>query len=273
MTLATLVVSGWLYVQAPKGFFPVEDTGFLVGSTESAPDTSVTAMAERQLKVVEIVKNDPAIAYLSSAVGFGGIVNQGRIFMALKPKAERGDQMAVVARLRKATSVVPGITFVMMPIQNFNLNAGRITRAMYQYTMQSSDLEALYGKAPDMLARARDLPGLRDVTSDLQISNPTATVDIDREKAAAYGVTTDQIRAALYNAFGTKQISTIYTQASDYQVIIEASRDFQNDPEALNASSSARKTPAGARAARWPPARAALFRWTSSSPSGARWGR
>jgi HAE1 family hydrophobic/amphiphilic exporter-1 len=233
VTLATLVASGWLYVQAPKGFFPVEDTGFLVGSTESAPDTSVTAMAERQLKVVEIVKNDPAIAYLSSAVGFGGIVNQGRIFMALKPKAERGDQMAVVARLRKATSVVPGITFVMMPIQNFNLNAGRITRAMYQYTMQSSDLDALYSRAPDMLARARDLPALRDVSSDLQISNPTATVDIDREKAAAYGVTTDQIRAALYNAFGTKQISTIYTQASDYQVIIEADRDFQNDPSAL----------------------------------------
>jgi HAE1 family hydrophobic/amphiphilic exporter-1 len=104
---------------------------------------------------------------------------------------------------------------------------------MYQYTMQSSDLDALYSRAPQMLEKVALLPGLRDVSSDLQIANPQAMVDIDREKAAAYGVTTDQIRAALYNAFGTKQISTIYTQASDYQVIIEASRDFQNDPSAL----------------------------------------
>ena len=233
VTFATVIVSGYLYVKSPKGFFPTEDTGFLIGSTEAAPDTSLTAMAERQLKIVEIVLADPAIAYASSAVGFGGIVNQGRIFMSMKPKEQRGDQMAVIQRLRKAASVVPGITFVMMPIQNFNLNAGRITRAMYQYTMQSSDLDALYSKAPEMMAKVTQLPGLRDVTSDLQISNPQATVDIDREKAAAYGVTSDQIRTALYNAFGTKQISTIYTQASDYQVIIEANRDFQNDPTSL----------------------------------------
>jgi hydrophobic/amphiphilic exporter-1 (mainly G- bacteria), HAE1 family len=233
VTLATFILSGYMYVTIPKGFFPMEDTGFLIGSTEAAPDISIDAMSERQLKMINIIRADPAVSYLSSAIGFGSILNQGRIFIAMKPKKDRGEQMAVIARLRKATSAVPGITVSFVPIQNFNLNAGRITRSNYQYTLQSPDLEALYAGADRMMSRMHDLPGLRDVTTDLQIRNPQSFVEIDREKAAAYGITADQIRVALYNAFGTYQASTIYTQATDYQVIVEAGRDFQADPNTL----------------------------------------
>ncbi|MFT4098094.1 MAG: efflux RND transporter permease subunit [Rhodoblastus sp.] len=233
VTFATFAISAWMYVNIPKGFFPIEDTGFIVGSTEAAPDISIGAMSDLQLKMINIVRADPAVDYVSSAIGFGNIVNQGRIFVALKSKKERGDQMAVISRLRRAGSGIPGFTVSFVPVQNFNLNAGRATRSNYQYTLQSSDLDALYANSDRMMTRMADLPGLRDVTTDLQIRNPQSFVDIDREKAAAYGISADQIRLALYNAFGTYQASTIYTQATDYQVIVEAGREFQGDPNQL----------------------------------------
>jgi len=233
VTFATFGLSAWLYMTIPKGFFPIEDTGFIVGSTEAAPDISIEAMSELQLKMINIVRSDPAVDYVSSAIGFGSIVNQGRIFVALKSKKERGDQMAIIGRLRRAGSGIPGFTVSFVPVQNFNLNAGRITRSNYQYTLQSSDLEALYSSADRMAARMGDLPGLRDVTTDMQIRNPQSFVDLDRDKAAAYGITLDQVRLALYNAFGAYQASTIFTQASDYQIIVEAGREFQGDPNQL----------------------------------------
>jgi len=233
LTLSTLVISGYLYTVIPKGFFPIEDTGFLIGSTEAAPDTSIEAMKDLQTRVVDIVRKDPAVDYISAAVGFGGIVNQGRFFVAMKDKSQRDNQNVIIARLRRATAAVPGITSVVIPIQNFNLNAGRVSRSQYQYTLQSTDLDALYTKSPELLEKMSVLPGLRDVTTDLQLKNPQAAIEIDREKAAAYGITTDQIRAALYSAYGTKQISTIYTQAAAYQVIIEADQKFQNDTTSL----------------------------------------
>ncbi|MFO1136883.1 MAG: efflux RND transporter permease subunit [Rhodoblastus sp.] len=263
VTFATFAISGWMYTTIPKGFFPIEDTGFIVGSTEAAPDISIDAMSELQLKMINIVRSDPAVDYVSSAIGFGSILNQGRIFVALKPKKERGDQMAIIGRLRRAAIALPGITVSFVPVQNFNLNAGRITRSNYQYTLQSSDLEALYANSDRMMARMTDLPGLRDVTTDLQIRNPQSFVDIDREKAAAYGISTDQIRLALYNAFGAYQASTIYTQATDYQVIVEAGREFQGDPNQLgrlyirpaNAAAGVGGQPPGAAA----PTQAALI--------------
>ena len=263
VTFATFAISGWMYTTIPKGFFPIEDTGFIIGSTEAAPDISIDAMSELQLKMINLVRADPAVDYLSSAIGFGSILNQGRIFIALKPKKERGDQMAIIGRLRRAAAVIPGMTVSFVPIQNFNLNAGRITRSNYQYTLQSSDLDALYASSDRMMARMTDLPGLRDVTTDLQIRNPQSFVDIDREKAAAYGISTDQIRLALYNAFGAYQASTIYTQATDYQVIVEAGREFQGDPNQLgrlyirpaNAAAGVGGQPPGATA----PTQAALI--------------
>jgi HAE1 family hydrophobic/amphiphilic exporter-1 len=234
VTVATVMISGYMYVTIPKGFFPIEDTGFLTGATEAAPDISIDAMADLQRRVVDIVRADPGIAYVTSAVGFGSILNQGRMFIAMKDKAERGSQEAIIPRLRRATAVIPGISTVMVPVQNFNLNAGRVTRSQYQYTLQSADLEALYSKGPEIAARMGELPGILDVTSDLQIRNPQAKIEIDREKAAAYGISVDQIRSALYSAFGSRQISTIYTQVSDYQVILEANRDLQGDSAILS---------------------------------------
>ncbi|MDE2362115.1 MAG: efflux RND transporter permease subunit [Hyphomicrobiales bacterium] len=232
VTLASFVASGVMYYYIPKGFFPTEDTGYIVGSTEAAPDVSIDAMNALQMRMMKIVQADPAVDYLASVVGFGGIVNQGRIFVALKDKAARGDQMNVISRLRKSTGGIPGMTVSFVPVQNFNFS-GRITRSNYQYTLQSSDLGALYASADKMMSGMALLPGLHDVTTDLQIRNPQSFVDIDRDKAAAYGITVDQVRTALYSAFGSYQASTIYTQASDYQIIVEAARDFQGDPNQL----------------------------------------
>ena len=232
LTFATVYISAQQYISIPKDFFPSEDTGFLQGQTEGPADTSIEVMATRQKLASEIVKNDPAVEYLNSAVGFGGI-NRGFMFVKLKPKEERGPVDQVMARLRRSTSVIPNFRVLMQPVQNLNFTGGRPAAAKYQYTLQSADLEALYGKAPVMERLMTALPGLRDVNSDLRIANPQATVDIDREKAAAFGITSDAIKVALFNAYGTRQISTIYTQANDYQVILEANRDFQNDPSSL----------------------------------------
>ena len=223
-----------LYVDVPKGFFPDEDTGFLRGVTEAQPDTSVEEMARRQQAVVQILQGDPAVINVTSAVGFGGQTNRGFLFIKLKEKTERGSINDVMARLRGELAVVPGMRTIFQPVQNLVFTAGRPARSLYQYTMQSGDIGTLFAKAPEIEKAMAQLPALRDVNSDLQISNPQTKVEIDREKAAAFGVTTDQVRNALYNAYGTRQISTIFTQANDYQVILEADPAFQNDPSALS---------------------------------------
>jgi HAE1 family hydrophobic/amphiphilic exporter-1 len=248
VTFGVLWVTVLMFQAIPKGFFPIEDTGFIVGSTETAPDTGFTAMAEAQQRVVDLVLKDPAVDYATSAVGLGGVggtTNQGSVFIALKPKEHRAPVGEIIVRLRRLVSSVPGITSVFQPVQNLNLNGGRVARAAYQYTLQSGDLQALYAKAPDMLAKMSQIPQLRDVSTDLQIKNPQITIDIDREKAAAFGLTLAQVKQALYNAYGTQQISTIFTQASDYQVIMEVDRKFQNDPNALGRVSIRAQNAAG----------------------------
>ncbi len=232
VTFGTFALSAAVFAYMPKGFFPIEDTGFLSGSAEAAPDIGFPAMAEKQRQLVDILLQDPAIDYVTSNVGSGGS-NQGQLFVALKPKKERGDIQKIIARLRQKTSAVPGLTAVFNPVQNLNLNGGRQSRASYQYTLQSGDLTALYGKSPEMLERMRRIPVLRDVTTDLQIRNPQLSIDIDREKAAAFGLTTDQIKQALYNTYGNRQISTIFTQAADYQVLLEAKGNFRDDPSSV----------------------------------------
>jgi HAE1 family hydrophobic/amphiphilic exporter-1 len=233
VTLGTFALSVYMFSAMPKGFFPTEDTGFLSGSTEVAPDTSFALQSELNQKVMAVVMKDPAVAYATVAVGWGGAGNQGAMFIALKPKEERGAISDVIGRLRRTTSAIPGVNAVFVPVQSMNLSGGRQARAAYQFTLQSGDLKALYEKAPQMLERMRGLPQLRDVNTDLQIRNPEITIDIDREKAAAFGLSTDQIRAALYNTYGSRQISTIFTQSADYQVILVANKQFQEDPSSL----------------------------------------
>jgi HAE1 family hydrophobic/amphiphilic exporter-1 len=232
-TFATLAMSIVMFQAIPKGFFPIEDTGFLSGSTEAEPDVSFQVMSERQKAVAAIVAKDPAVDYVTSSIGGQQGTNGGSIFVALKPKKERGPISEVMTRLRRDTSTVPGITAVFQAVQNLHLNAGRSSKAPYQYTLQSGDLTALYEKAPEMLSAMRQLPELRDANSDLQIRNPQITIDIDREKAAAFGLNMEVVRAALFNAYGGRQISTIYTQSADYQVILETNRQVQDDPSAL----------------------------------------
>ncbi len=236
ITLATLVGTVWLYMIVPKGFFPSEDTGFLIGVTEGATDTSFEAMAARQSQVAEIVRKDPAVAYVNSTVGAGGpnpTTNYGRMFVVLVPKNERDPHGQVIARLRRATAGVTGIQTFFQPIQNINIG-GRISKSEFQYTMQSGDTEALYKAAPELRDKLAKLPELRDVTTDLYIRNPQMLVDVDREKAAVYGISVDQVRQELFNAYGSRQVATIYTPSNDYQVILETLPEFQADPAYLS---------------------------------------
>ncbi|POR54346.1 efflux RND transporter permease subunit [Bosea psychrotolerans] len=233
-TLGTVWVSASLYTSIPKGFFPTEDTGLLRASTEGPPDTSFEAMAERQQRVSAIVKADPAVDYLNANIGGFNATSNGFMFISLKPKEQRDKAEVVIARLRRATAEVPGITAVFQQVQNINLNAGRSSRAQYLYSLQGPDLNQLFTYAPLMQQRLSQIPQLRDANIDLQLRNPQLSIDIDRERAASLGITSDQIRQALGNAFGSRQIATIFTPATDYQVIMEADRIYQQDPGVLS---------------------------------------
>jgi HAE1 family hydrophobic/amphiphilic exporter-1 len=237
LTIATLFGTVWLYIVIPKGFFPIEDTGFILAVTEGPTDVSFLGMAERQREIAGILRQDPAIDYLNSTVGAGGpnpTNNYGRIFIALKAKPERKDHATtVIQRLRRAVSGVPGIAVYFQNVQNINLT-GRITKSEYQYTIQSSDTETLYRIAPELRDKIAQVEGLWGVNTDLYISNPQVSIDIDREQAAVYGITVDEIRQELYNAYGARQVATIYTATNDYQVILESTKEFQADPSALS---------------------------------------
>jgi HAE1 family hydrophobic/amphiphilic exporter-1 len=236
VTLATLAGTVALYIIVPKGFFPQEDTGFLTGITEAATDTSFEAISIRQKAIVDILSQDPAVDYMNSTTGAGGpnpTANFGRIFVALKPRKERDAAPVVMARLRQKATQVPGMQVFFQSIQNLNIG-GRPSKSQYQYTLQSGDVESLYRLAPELRDKIAKVPGLLDVNTDLYIKNPQMTVDIDREKAAVYGVTVDQVRNQLYNAYGARQVGTIYMPSNDYQIILEAQPQFRVDPSDLS---------------------------------------
>jgi hydrophobic/amphiphilic exporter-1 (mainly G- bacteria), HAE1 family len=236
VTLATLAGTIALYIAVPKGFFPQEDTGFLSGVTEAATDTSFEAMTIRQKDLTDILSRDPAVEYINSTVGAGGpnvTANYARLFIALKPRKQRESAAVVMARLREKATQVPGMQAFFQSIQNLNIG-GRPSKSQYQYTLQSGDTESLYRLAPEMRDNIAKVPGLLDVTTDLYIKNPQMTVDIDREKAAVYGVTVDQVRNQLYNAYGARQVGTIYMPSNDYQIILEAQPQFRVDPSDLS---------------------------------------
>ena len=236
VTLATIAGTIWLYIVVPKGFFPTEDTGYMIGITEGKTDIAFPAMVEHQRKVADLVRADNAVAYVNSTVGSGGpntVGNSGRMLVALKPRNERDSLGEIIARLRRTANVVPGIQIFFQPIQNINLG-GRLNKSQYQYTLQSNDTDSLYRIAPELRDKISKLDGLLDVTTDLYIKNPQVTVEVDREKAAVYGVSIDQVRQELYNAFGSRQVATIYTPANDYPVILESLPEFRAGPNDLN---------------------------------------
>ena len=235
LTMATIAGTVWLYIVVPKGFFPTEDTGYVFGITEAKTDIAFDAMIEHQRKVADIIRADPAVDYVNSTVGGSGshaLGNTGRMLVALKPRGERDDLQTILARLRHEANSVPGIRIFFQAIQNIRLG-GRLSKSQYEYTLQSNDTDSLYRFAPELRDKIAKLPGLLDVTTDLYIKNPQITIEVDREKAAVYGVSVDQVRQELFNAFGTRQVATIYTPANDYEVILESMPEYRSGPNDL----------------------------------------
>ncbi|MDD3355116.1 MdtB/MuxB family multidrug efflux RND transporter permease subunit [Zoogloea sp.] len=236
VAVGTLVLTVLLYLVVPKGFFPVQDTGAIQGITEADQSISFQAMAERQQALAEVVLRDPAVAALSSFIGVDGTnatLNSGRLNIALKPLAERdATATEVIRRLQPELARVAGITLYMQPVQDLTIE-DRVARTQYQFSLQSPDAAALGEWVPRLVERLKALPQLSDVASDLQDKGLQAWIEIDRQAAARLGVSTAAIDNALYNAYGQRLVSTIFTQATQYRVVLEVQPQFRSGPGAI----------------------------------------
>jgi len=232
----TLVLTIWLYIVVPKGFFPVQDTGVIQGISEASQRISFTAMAEKQQALAQVILKDPAVESLSSFIGVDGTnttLNSGRILINLKPLSVRNiDATAVMSRLQTALSQVDGITLYMQPVQDLTVE-DRVSRTQYQYTLESPNAEELNTWTTRFVARLKTLPQLQDVATDRQTGAAQTTLVIDRVTASRLGITPLQIDQTLYDAFGQRQISTLFTQSNQYHVILETMPNFQNNPAKL----------------------------------------
>ena len=233
VALSTFAATAWLFVTIPKGFFPEEDIGQLRVQTEASEDTSFPAMVQLQERVAAIIRADPNVMTVNSFNGGGGSQNTGRLFINLKPRAERQPMKLVVEGLRKKLREVPGISAYMQPTQNLQLG-GRPSKAQYQYILQSVQAGELNEWALKLQEPMRADPMFRDVTSDSQLKGLQASLKIDRDRANTLGVSIDGIRSALYSAFGERQVSTIYTPVDSYQVIMELAPNAKQDESAFN---------------------------------------
>ncbi len=231
--LATVAVTGLLFVLIPKGFFPPEDVGLIIAITEGPQDASFAHMAALQEKLNNIVGHDPAVLSYAAQIG-AGIAgqqgNDGRMFINLKPWDERPNDgaMKVIARLSKEVQAVPGVQVFMQPAQDINVG-GRLARTMYQYTLQDADPQELNASAPKMLDAMKKLPILRDVATDQQIAGTTATVTINREAAQRFNIQPQQIDDTLYDAFGQREVTQYFTQLNSYYVILEVPPQLEGD--------------------------------------------
>jgi multidrug efflux pump len=232
----TLVLTGWLYVVVPKGFFPLQDTGLIQVITEATQNTSFDAMSTRQQALADAILKDPDVDHVASFIGVDGAnptLNTGRMQITLKPFALRTASASdVIRRLAEATSHVPGITAYMQPVQDMTIE-DRVSKTQYQFLLSSPDTKDLETATSRLLDRLKALPQLIDVASDLQNQGLQAFVQIDREAAGRLGVTVAEIDTVLYNAFGQRLISTIYTQSSQYRVVLEAAPSARRGPAAL----------------------------------------
>ncbi|MEZ0225204.1 MAG: efflux RND transporter permease subunit [Alphaproteobacteria bacterium] len=229
-TLLTLVCSIAAFAYVPKGFFPVEDTSFISGSTEAAQDISYAAMLEKQTRAAEVIKADPAVKHVFYAVGGGGAYNSGRLFIALNPKSTRPPIPEVIKRLKKATAEIEGLSIFLQPVQNFQIG-GRQSKSLYQYTLSGGDLQQLYVWAARLEKELNQTRGFTDVTTDLQLKSLQAYVTPDRDKASSTGLTNETIRQSLYAAYGDRQIGSIYTAADDYEIVMGVTDDAKKSPE------------------------------------------
>jgi len=231
-----LVATVALFILVPKGFLPTEDTGQINGTTEAIEGISFDAMKKHQQEIAAIVAKDPSIANFMSAVGAGGpnsTGNQGRLFIALKPRSERAlSADEVVRELMPKLGKVPGMRVFLQVPPSIRIG-GRLSKSLYQFQLQSPDLASLYSYTDIMVQKLRALPGLINVTTDLQIKNPQVSVDLDRDRASSLGITAEQVEQALYDAYGSRQVSTIYTPNDQYWVVMELLPEFQQDISAL----------------------------------------
>src|SRR2546421_514685 len=235
---ATIGLTVDLYIKTPKGFFPQDDTGLIFTSTRASPDISYQAMVDMQLKALDIIVADPAVSGVGSSVGgsaWSASVNQGRMFVSLKPLAERGGiaTQRVIDRLRPKFARIPGIEVYMFPAQDVRVG-GRQGRSQYQFTLWSSDLDELLKWVPRAVERVKTVPDVVDVSTDREQGGFQLNVAIDRPAAARYGVRVQDIDAALANAYAQRQVSTIYTQRNQYRVILEVDPLYQRDPNDLS---------------------------------------
>jgi HAE1 family hydrophobic/amphiphilic exporter-1 len=246
---ATIALTGYLYVIIPKGFFPEQDTGLIIGLSEAAQDISFQAMAERQQALLNAIMRDPAVASIGAAVGAGGgntTVNNGRVFIALKPRNQRDSMAQVLARLRTNLARIQGITLYMQAAQDITIG-GRVSKTQYQYTLDDADPGELNHWAALFLERIKKIPGITDVATDQLNAGPMLDVKIKREVASSYGILPYTIDNTLDDAFGQRIVSTMYTTLNQYHVVLEVDPKFQYSPEALSGiyvkSSSGQEVP------------------------------
>jgi multidrug efflux pump len=236
VAVATLLGTIALYVVVPKGFFPVQDTGVLLGVSEAPQTVSFAAMAERQRALARLILQDPAVQSLSSFIGVDGINttgNSGRIQINLKPLEERGASASeVIRRLQPRLAAVSGITLFLQPVQDLTVE-DRISRTQFQYSLESADTAELHAWGPRLLEKLGSLPELRDVASDQQSGGLGASLTIDRDTASRLGITPQMIDDTLYDAFGQRQVSTIFTQFNQYHVVLEVLPRYRRGPDAL----------------------------------------
>ena len=231
VALGTLVTTVWLYIIVPKGFFPVQDTGVILGISEAPQTISFTAMAERQQALAQVILQDPAVESLSSFIGIDGTnttVNSGRIQINLKPlEARQVSVVEIIRRLQSALANVEGITLFLQPVQDLTVE-DRVSRTQYQYSLEDPDPHELRLWAPRLVQKLQALPQLRDVASDDQNQGVQTRLVIDRDTASRFGIRPQTIDDTLYDAFGQRQVSTIFTQSNQYRIVLEVKPEFQD---------------------------------------------
>jgi multidrug efflux pump len=237
VAVGTLVLTVWLFIIVPKGFFPVQDTGIIQGISQASQSVSFSAMSDLQRRLDQVVLKDPAVENLSSFIGVDGTnttLNSGRILINLKPLEERKINASdIIRRLQPELEKVDGITLYMQPVQDLTVE-DRVSRTQYQYTLEDPDANELNFWTAKFVDKLKTLPELRDVATDQQTQGLSATLVIDRVTASRMGITPQVIDETLYDAFGQRQVSTLYTQLNQYHVVLETMPDFQNNPAKLN---------------------------------------
>src|SRR6201999_3143368 len=224
-----------MYVAIPKGFFPQQDTGFIQAITEAGPTVSFDAMSQRQQQLADKILKDPDVASLSSFIGVDGTnntLNSGRFLINLKPKDERDSVSAVADRLMNDAHSVPGITFYLQPVQDLTIDSV-VSRAQYQFVLQAATSPSLNQFVPKLLASLNKVPAIRNVSTSYLDNGLSAYLVVDRDTAARFGVTAATIDNALYDSFGQRQISTIFTQSNQYRVVLEADPNLQNSVDSM----------------------------------------